>query len=110
MIYSKSPYVFVDSNSAVPYVNMSNPSAGMVRCNGTQLEVYDGYSWLTYTQTSTISTSAELDNVVSWAKEKMLEEAKIKELCKKFPALQKAKDNYDMIKAFVENEDIETRV
>jgi len=110
MIYSNSPYLFVNSNSSIPYVNMSNPSAGMVRYNGSRFEVYDGYSWLTWNQTSTISTSAELDNIVNWAKEKMLEEAKIKEMCKKFPALQKAKDNYDMIKALVENENIETRV
>jgi hypothetical protein len=56
----------------------------------------------------TLSTSSELDMVVEWAKEKMLEEERLKELCKKFPSLQKAKDNYDMIKTLVEHENIES--
>ncbi len=38
--------VVVGGSSFMPYVNMNNPSAGMVRYNGTtqSMEVYDGMS------------------------------------------------------------------
>ena len=53
-----------------------------------------------------ISTSGELDTIITWARSKMQEEEKLKTLAAKFPALQKAMDNFEMIKALIENEPV----
>lgn len=70
---------------------MNNPSAGMVRYNGNNLEVYDGNSWLTM---SSSIPQVELDSntqaVLAWAREKMAEEARIKELAAKHPTVADA--------------------
>jgi hypothetical protein len=93
--------------ASTTYVNMSNPSAGMVRYNGNSnnLEVYDGASWMTMNGAYPI---IELDGdvlaVVNWAKEKMNKEAKIQELAKTNPtvadalsAFEKAQEQLDIV-------------
>ncbi len=74
-----------------PYVDMSRPSAGMVRYNGSNLEVYDGNSWLVM---SSGYPQVELDNnaqsVLSWARIKMAEEQRMQELAKKHPTIADA--------------------
>ena len=114
-IYSTSPSVIVSgSNPMLPYINMANPSAGNVRYNGglTKFEVYDGYNWLQIDNipVAGISLTPAAEAAIQWAQQKMIEESKIKALCEKFPALQKAKDNFDIIKALVENENIKESV
>lgn len=106
-VMSNSPYLRVMGGTN-PWVNMDRPSAGMVRWNGSssQIEVYDGSSWLTLQQNWTIETAEELNTVIGWAKEKMQEESKLKQLCQQFPALQKAYDNLEVIKAMVQHENI----
>lgn len=107
-ITSASPHVFVNNGwNATPYVNMSAPSAGMMRYNGnsSSIEVYDGTSWLQLSGGSaSIETSSSFNETINWAQAKMAEERKLEELCKRFPALQKAKENFDLIRTLVENE------
>jgi hypothetical protein len=38
-----------------------------------------------------------------WAERKMLQEQQEAELCKKYPALKTAKDNYETIRALVQH-------
>ena len=93
------------------YVNMGNASAGMVRYNGnsTNMEVYDGSSWMTL---STAYPVVELDSdvlaVVNWAKEKMNKEAKIQELAQQnksvadaLEAVEKAQEQLDIVAKLV---------
>ena len=99
-ITSCSPNIVAIGQSSLPYINMSVPSAGMMRYNGNSqsIEVYDGSNWIQLgMESSTIGTSLALDETVVWAQTKMAEEKRIKELCEKFPALQKAKDNFDIV-------------
>jgi hypothetical protein len=103
-LISNSPHIAVQKTTSSSYINMQNASAGMVRYNGNTMEVYDGYSWVQLSEYHTIETSSSLNNVIDWASKKMAEEAELKELCKKFPALQKAMDNLEMIKALVASE------
>ena len=74
-----------------PYVDMSRPSAGMVRYNGGNLEVYDGSSWLPMTSSY---PQIELDNftmeTVQWARQKMEEEKRMLELAAKHPTVADA--------------------
>lgn len=74
-----------------PYVDMSRPSAGMVRYNGINIEVYDGSSWLPMTSSY---PQIELDGLtietVQWARRKMDEEQRILELAAKHPTVADA--------------------
>lgn len=74
-----------------PYVDMSRPSAGMVRYTGSNLEVYDGSSWLPMTSSY---PQIELDSLtietVQWARQKMEEEKRMLELAAKHPTVADA--------------------
>jgi len=101
--------VVQNGTGGLPHVppNSSNPMTGMLRVNGTSLEVFTGSSWqYVSTNYASIELDSNTQSVVSWAMKKMAEEQKIAELCKKYPALEKAHNNYEMIKALVENESI----
>jgi hypothetical protein len=52
-----------------------------------------------------LELSSEHAFIMEWAREKMLEEEQVLELCNKFPALKKAKDNFDMLKALAINQE-----
>ena len=39
------------STGSPTYINMSSPSAGMVRYNGNNMEVYDGVTWIQMSNT-----------------------------------------------------------
>lgn len=71
----------------------NNTLVGQVRYNGASqnMEIYDGNSWLTLTSVyPTVNLSQDVQNVIAWAKHKMVEEARIKELAAKHPAVADA--------------------
>ena len=74
-----------------PYIDMTRPSAGMVRYNGSNIEVYDGSSWLPMTSSY---PQVELDGLtveaVQWARRKMEEEKRMLELSLKHPTVADA--------------------
>jgi len=74
-----------------PYVDMSRPSAGMVRYNGHNIEVYDGSSWLPMTSSY---PQIELDNetreIIQWAQTKMVEEERMQALARTHPTVADA--------------------
>lgn len=74
-----------------PYVDMSRPSAGMVRYNNSNIEVYDGTSWLPMVSSY---PQIELDGVtqeaIQWVRRKMEEEKQMLELAKKHPSVADA--------------------
>lgn len=68
------------STSPYPYVNMTNPSAGMVRYNGvnSSFEVYDGYSWCIINSSSMqVKLDEETLSILAWAKKKRNEEMEL---------------------------------
>ena len=84
--------IHISGNSfTVPYVNMSNPSAGMIRYNGSSLEVYDGNVWITIPSSM---PQVELDGwtmeAITWVRNKMAEEKRMQELAAKHPAVADA--------------------
>lgn len=86
-----------------PYINMSNPSAGMVRYNGNNLEVYDGSSWLTMTSSYyDISLDVDTIELLEWARSKRDEELRLKQLAEKHPAMQDAIDALNQAKEKVQ--------
>jgi hypothetical protein len=103
-------YITVSHFNGSPYISPGSQSAGMVRYNPNMqnMEVYDGNSWQTLSGYADIGLSGDAEMAIEWAQKKMLEEAKLEELCKQFPTLEKAKANFDMILAMVKHENIKT--
>jgi hypothetical protein len=78
---------------------------GDVRCHDGNLQVYNYGTWTTIGNDSfEVKLSPIALRIMDWANKKMLEETRLDELCKKYPALEHAKDRYEIIKAMVEND------
>lgn len=94
-------------NTSRPYISPGAQSAGMLRYNVNMqnMEVYDGVSWLTFGGACEVSLSGETEMIIAWAREKMLEEKRIDELCEKHPGLRKARDHYEMFKRLIASEE-----
>ena len=76
---------------------------GEVRAIRGQLKVFDGTGWQ---QLSTVSWIDDFDlkTVVEWAKQKMEQELIELRLAEQFPAVARAKENYELIKRLTINE------
>jgi ligand-binding sensor domain-containing protein len=75
------------------YIDMTRTSAGMVRYNGNNFEVYDGNSWMIIPSGDAQVT---LDGVtlesLQWVRRKMTEEKRLEELAKSHPSVADAID------------------
>jgi len=98
--------MMVFNNSYSPYSSAPNYTGreldGDVRMNDGNLEVYSGGSWMNIRASVDIQMTPENQEVLQWARKKMAEEQKLKELCEKYPGLKRAKEKYETIKALVE--------
>lgn len=80
--------------SSGPYIDMSRPSAGMVRYNGNNFEVYDGSSWIMISYNSPqVSLNSSAVTAITWAFNKMAEEAELEKLSRSHPSIQAAYDH-----------------
>lgn len=79
-----------------PYINMNNPSAGIVRYNGNSqnLEVYDGYNWITMP----LELDTDTVMLLGWACKKRTEEIERDLLAHTNPTIK------DLIKQIEEKE------
>jgi hypothetical protein len=89
----------------VPYTSNGGERAvtGEVRAINGQLQVYNGSMFVPIHTTAWVD-NIELGTVVDWVKQKMDQERRDAILAEQFPALARAKENYDMIRRLVENE------
>jgi hypothetical protein len=87
-----------------PYVNLNNHSAGMVRYNGTDMEVYDGSSWYKISSTVNIDIDYNTRMIMDWASKKMAEEKAIEK------AIEKLKDNPTVADLLKQKADIEEKI
>ena len=75
------------------YIDMTRTSAGMVRYNGNNFEVYDGNSWI---MIPSGDAQVGLDGVtlesLQWVRRKMTEEKRLEELAKTHPSVADAID------------------
>ena len=75
------------------YIDMTRTSAGMVRYNGNNFEVYDGNSWIIIPSGD---AQVMLDGVIleslQWVRRKMTEEKRLEELAKTHPSVADAID------------------
>jgi hypothetical protein len=81
-----------------PYINPGAPSSGMVRYINNNFEVYDGSSWQILSAAyPTVDLTGAANSAITWAMNKMAEEAELARLAKEHPAIKAAYDN--MLKA-----------
>ena len=87
-----SKYTVVSAgNTSVPYINpnMNNPIQGMLRISGSDLQVFDGTSWIVMnTSYATVGLSQDTEQILDWAKNKMREEHELEQLAKENVAIQ----------------------
>ena len=89
-VYSTGSYVTVSSAVGGPYVNASNPSAGMMRYHNQQVQVYDGSSWLATGSSANVGLSPEAEEIMAWAREKMRAEREARAMAEQYPAVADA--------------------
>ena len=85
-------------NTALPYVgpNIQNPMTGMMRINGTEMEVFNGSSWqMLSTSYATVGLDQDVLDIVQWARKKRDEEMMWQSLAKDNKAVKIALDNLE---------------
>ena len=79
-------YLYIDSGgTSLPYIgsNSNNPLQGMLRLNNSNIEVFDGSSWMMIGGGyPSVSLSGSAISALDWASKKMQEETRIQELAK----------------------------
>jgi hypothetical protein len=88
-------------NTSLPYVNsnINNPMTGMIRINGTDMQVFDGSGWLTMnTSYATVELDTETLMLLEWARNKKKEEELLVTLPLDHPAVKAAIQNLNKAK------------
>ena len=104
-ITSSSPHVYASAGSSLPYVphNPSNPSQGMLRLNGSELEVYDGSGWQKIFLTNAdIGLNGDANDAINWTIKKMKQEQEWYTLATTNEAVRIALDNLEQARARLE--------
>ena len=104
-------------DTSVPYINQNtiNPMTGMVRVWGSDMQVFDGTSWLNMNSSyATVSLDQEIQDLILWAKaqrqmalNRMTIAQNNPSLMKALEKLKKAEDNFDILQRIVTGETIE---
>lgn len=100
-------HVFNGFSHSGPYVNgdfsqMGSGRQGELRMLGNTTYVWNNNCWTVINSNgTTVELTLEVQKVIDWAQRKMRHEQELEELLKKYPALQSAKDQFDMIHALV---------
>lgn len=93
--------VVVDGgNTSVPYVpqNASNPIQGMLRVNGTDMQVFDGTTWIGMnTSYATVSLDPATQEVIDWARRKMQEEKDLHQRMERHPGLRQTYEQFKIM-------------
>ena len=101
--------VVVDGgNTSVPYVNSNtnNPMQGMVRISGSDMQVFDGSSWLNLSASyATVALAPTTEEAIDWAKRKMQEEKDLHERMKRHPGLKDAFETFKIMDALTLEEE-----
>lgn len=104
-IHSHSPHIQVTTSGGGAYYNTTNPMAGMVRYYNNDMQVYDGSTWLSVGGSADIRLSSDAESVITWAKQKMTEEMRLKELMEKHPGLKDAYEKFEIMRILVTEEE-----
>lgn len=118
MIKSLTPvgkYTVVSGGtSGVPYINQNvyNPSQGMIRISGSDMQVFDGSNWLMMnTSYASVGLTGEAESLLDWARQKRQEELELKELAETnsiikdlLNSIKQKQDQLEMVKILIKKE------
>ena len=79
------------ASTSVPYINQNtnNPIQGMMRISGSELQVFDGASWIVMnTSYATVGLTGEAESLLDWAKQKRQEEMELEALASTNPTVR----------------------
>ena len=89
----------------MPYVSMnhSNPSQGMLRLNGSDMEVFDGHTWMKiYASSANVGLNSDAEAAISWAIKQMKQEKEWYELATTNEAVRIALDQLEQARTRLE--------
>ena len=78
-------------NTSLPYIspNANNPVQGMIRINGTEIEVFNGTGWQQISSSyATVTLDQDVVDVIQWARKKRNEEQELKKLSEENVAIK----------------------
>ena len=104
-VSSSSKYIYAAGNHSLPYVsyNSGNPAQGMLRINGSEMEVYDGQSWTKiYPSSANVGLNTEAEAAIDWAVKRMKQEKEWYELATNNEAVRIALDQLEQAKTRLE--------
>ena len=91
----------------IPYISPGSTGAGIVKWNSNMqcFEINDGSVWLQMSMAMpTIEITQEVQLVINWARQKMVEDARLRELINQHPGIQDLKEKLDIMVALVKKE------
>lgn len=99
--------VMITGGTSTPWIDMSQPSAGMVRYNGTSqnMEVYNGVSWMAMGSYPTIQLDAHVQEILHWAEKKMREELELEKRMEQHPGLRDAYEKFKVMDVLTQEND-----
>lgn len=91
-----------------PQIYGNGQSAGQVRYNTStqQMEVYDGSSWISISQTATVGLTMPAEDAIRWAQTKMAEESALKLRLEKHPGLKDAYEKFQIMDILCKEEEV----
>jgi hypothetical protein len=93
---SSSPYIVAHSSGSLPFIgSSSNPVQGMVRVNGSRVEVFDSSGWVELSNQVYVGMTPVANDAISWAIKRMEEERTWGELAESNSAVKIALDNLE---------------
>jgi hypothetical protein len=104
-VNSSSKHLYAAGGSSLPYVsvNHSNPASGMLRLNGSEMEVFDGNSWVKiYASTANVGLNIEAEAAIDWAIKRQKQEQDWYELASSNEAVRIALDQLEQARTRVE--------
>lgn len=95
------------SSYTPPSVYGTLQSAGQMRYNTNtqQIEVYDGNSWISISQTATVGLNYEAEEAIRWVQKKMSEERELKARMERHPGLKDAYEKFQIMDILTREED-----
>ena len=101
-------------NTSLPYVsqNNNNPMQGMIRIYGSDMQVFDGSTWMNLSSSyATVELDGNTQSLLKWVEAQRTISMKRMEAVQKNPALNKAFEaiaraeaNFDLLSKFVEHD------
>jgi hypothetical protein len=104
-VTSSSPHIYAAGGGSLPYVshNPNNPAQGMLRINGSDMEVFNGSSWAKiYMNNTDIGLNNNANDAINWAIKRMREEEEWYKLASNNEAVRIALDQLEQARTRLE--------